>query len=292
MLPTPPGPRRDETTTSKAHSLRTETRKPTTLIIKNKRGVIVHKKAPLPFIGQKRNFINHFISVINQVVTTDGDSWTIIDAFGGSGLLSHVSKRCKPGATVIYNDFDDYHVRLRHINDTNRLRQKLAVALANSPRQKQLSVTVRASVLDCIAGFDGYLDWAAIGSWLRTDYALADGYLNGLTRVKRDFALLLSEHQHNPKALFILDPPYVCTTQGMYANKDYFGMVEFLRLMRLVRPPFIFFSSTRSEFVDYLNFVVENNLEGSDRLAGYQRISIDAKVNKTAKYEDNLIYKF
>ncbi|PID65964.1 MAG: hypothetical protein CR977_00145 [Gammaproteobacteria bacterium] len=275
----------------------------------------MHKKAPLPFIGQKRNFINHFISVVNQVITTDGDGWTIIDAFGGSGLLSHVSKRCKPGATVIYNDFDDYHVRLRHINDTNRLRQKLAVALANSPRQKQLSVTVRASVLDCIAGFDGYLDWAAIGSWLlfsgkyatslpelraktlyntirRTDYALADGYLNGLTRVKRDFALLLSEHQHNPKALFILDPPYVCTTQGMYANKDYFGMVEFLRLMRLVRPPFIFFSSTRSELVDYLDFVVENNLEGSDRLAGYQRISIDAKVNKTAKYEDNLIYKF
>lgn len=38
---------------------------------------------------------------------------------------------------------------------------------------------------------------------------------------------------------------------------NYFGMVEFLRLMAMVRPPFVFFSGTRSELPAYLDLVAE-----------------------------------
>ncbi len=68
----------------------------------------MYTQAPLPFIGQKRNFIKQFISILNDNIKTDGEGWTIVDVFGGSGLLAHVSKNIKPEARVIYNDYDRY----------------------------------------------------------------------------------------------------------------------------------------------------------------------------------------
>lgn len=85
----------------------------------------IFKQAPLPFIGQKRMFLKHFERLLERI-PCDGEGWTIVDAFGGSGLLSHVAKRLKPKATVIYNDFDGYAERLAHIDDINRLRQAIS----------------------------------------------------------------------------------------------------------------------------------------------------------------------
>nr|WP_198923824.1 hypothetical protein [Rappaport israeli] len=126
----------------------------------------------------------------------------------------------------------------------------------------------------------------------RNDYPPADGYLDGLEIVNESYETLLPQYSDRDKTLFVLDPPYVCTKQGAYRKAGYFGMVEFLALMRMVRPPFIFFSSTRSELPAYLEFIVQNKLEGWDRLIGYKTLSIQAHINGNAIYEDNLIYKF
>ena len=83
-----------------------------------------HKTAPLPFTGQKRMFLRHFEKILKDNVPNDGEGFTVLDVFGGSGLLAHNAKRILPKATVIYNDFDGYAERLTHINDTNRLRQE------------------------------------------------------------------------------------------------------------------------------------------------------------------------
>ena len=56
--------------------------------------------APLPFVGQKRMFAKEFIKVLDQFP----DDTVFVDLFGGSGLLSHIAKRMKPAATVVYND--------------------------------------------------------------------------------------------------------------------------------------------------------------------------------------------
>ena len=53
----------------------------------------MYAKAPLPFTGQKRNFLKLFKQVLNDHIPGDGDGWTIVDAFGGSGLLSHTAKQ-------------------------------------------------------------------------------------------------------------------------------------------------------------------------------------------------------
>ena len=60
-----------------------------------------YKKAPLPFIGQKRNFLKHFIPLLQQNIPDDGAGWTIVDVFGGSGLLAHTTKRTLPKARTM-----------------------------------------------------------------------------------------------------------------------------------------------------------------------------------------------
>ena len=274
----------------------------------------MHTKAPLPFIGQKRAFLTQFATVLHQIIPDDGDGWTILDVFGGSGLLSHAAKHHKPAARVIYNDHDGYTNRLRKIADINRLRHTLDDILRHHPRGIHLKTDKRAEVVAAIRAFDGYIDLNCLISWLlfsgnqassveelcgktmyhnlrRSDFPDADGYLDGLEITRESYAELLPKHTDNPRCLLILDPPYICTMQGAYKQQDYFGMVQFLRLMRHVRPPFIFFSSTRSELPDYLQLVIGDRLPGWERLIGYHTINVKTTLNPTAQYEDNLIYK-
>lgn len=276
---------------------------------------MTYKQAPLPFVGQKRNFLTHFKTLLNQHLNDDGEGWVIVDAFGGSGLLAHTAKQLKPKARVIYNDYEGYSEKLKHIEDINTLRAKLASILTNEPRQRRLSQTARVACESIIRSFGGYIDLNSLSTWLlfsgrqvaslkelfeqnwyntirKSDYPNAVGYLDGLEITHQSYDTLLPQFIDNPKALFVLDPPYVNTNQTAYRQNNYFGMVEFLRLMNMVRPPFIFFSSTRSEILDYLNLVINEQLDGFQRFEGYQYISQTTSINYDARYEDNIIYRF
>lgn len=274
-------------------------------------------QSPLPFTGQKRNFLKHFKYILETEIQNQGDGWTIVDAFGGSGLLSHTAKQTLTKARVIYNDFDGYTERLAHIDDTNRLRRLIFAVLehGNIAKNVRLPENMKAEIAAIIQIFDGYKDLNCIASWLlfsgkqapdfdflfgeawyrkirESDYPTANGYLNGVEIVRKNAHELIPEFADAPKALLVLDPPYVCTAQGSYRQSDYFGMVQFLQLMSVVRPPFIFFSSTRSELLDYLNFVIDFRQPDFERFLCYEKISIETALNKTARYEDNMVYKF
>ncbi|WP_230660411.1 hypothetical protein [Psychrobacter sp. I-STPA10] len=275
----------------------------------------LYNKAPLPFVGQKRNFLKAFRTVINNHIQNDGAGWTIIDTFGGSGLLANNAKHFKPAANVIYNDFDGYSERLKHISDTNLLRHSLLDALGDSPRGKKLSKHVKSKVQSVIQDFDGYIDLQSISTWVLfsgkqvssvdelfkqtmyntircSDYNLADGYLDGIEIVSLSFEKLLPTYQTSPKTLLILDPPYVSTKQGAYSLDNYFGMVQFLTLMKLVRPPYILFSSTRSEVLAYMDYLKDNDVAAWERLGGFDIVSQISRINQLATYEDNMIYKW
>lgn len=58
--------------------------------------------APLPFQGQKRMFAKEFIKVLKHYQ----DDAVFVDLFGGSGLLSHITKCQKPDATVRKCNYD------------------------------------------------------------------------------------------------------------------------------------------------------------------------------------------
>lgn len=276
-----------------------------------------HKRystSPLPFIGQKRQIIQTFRNTLDHIIPDDGQEWKIVDVFGGSGLLAHNTKYLKPHAKVIYNDFDNFSERLQHIDDTNHLRQIIASILADYPRQKRLPDDIKQKIIDTINRFDGYVDCHSVSTWLlfsgkqiadinelahhefyntvrRSDYLLADGYLDGLEVVSESFETLMPRYYEQEKTLFILDPPYLRTKQEAYGLGEYFGMVQFLKLMKLVRPPYLFFSSTKSEFLAYMDYIKNYDSEAWQRLGEFEKLSFTAHVNKDSKYEDNMIYK-
>lgn len=273
------------------------------------------KQAPLPFIGQKRMFLNHFKQVLNDNILNDGEGWIIIDAFGGSGLLSHVAKHIKPKARVIYNDFDNYAERLAHIDDINRLRQLIYPLLKDVPKQKRISAALKQHIIDIINAFEGYIDVHILCSWLcfsgqqvknldelfkedfwncirQSNYPSAEGYLDGVEVVNESFHTLLPKFKDNPKALFILDPPYLCTHQASYKQARYFDLIDFLRLIDLTRPPYLFFSSTKSEFIRFIDYLVEDKVKNWQSFEHAKRIAINTSTSYSGKYEDNLVYKF
>lgn len=273
------------------------------------------KQAPLPFVGQKRMFLAHVEGILNEHIANDGKSWTIIDVFGGSGLLAHTAKRLKPQARVIYNDFDGYTERLSHINDTNRLRRLLLAIAGNAPRNKRFELDKKVQIVQAIQAFEGYVDFGAVASWLlfsgeqvgsldelagrtlwngirQTDYPDATGYLDGLEVVSESFHTLLPRFKAQDKVLLLLDPPYLCTRQDSYKQATYFDLIDFLRLINLTKPPYLFFSSTKSEFVRFIEFMIETKRDNWQAFEGAKRIAVQAGLNYQVRYEDNLVYKF
>ena len=274
------------------------------------------KQAPLPFIGQKRMFLKHFETVLNENIKGEGEGWTIIDTFGGSGLLSHTAKRLKPKARVIYNDFDGYAERLAHIDDINQLRAELYSVVGNATsKNKRMTKDCKAECIRIIQNFKGYKDLNCLASWLlfsgqqvatlddlfqhnfwhcirQSDYPKADGYLDGVEIVKESFHTLLPKFSDDPKALFVLDPPYLCTKQESYKQAKYFDLIDFLRLVNITRPPYVFFSSTKSEFIRFMNYMLEDKVDNWQAFENAKRITVNAKLNYQVAYEDNLVYKF
>lgn len=273
----------------------------------------IFKQAPLPFIGQKRNFIKAFCEVLNDNIQGLGEDWTIVDVFGGSGLLSHHAKRLKPHAKVIYNDFDNYSQRLKHIDDTNRLRRQLAEVLKGIPIKNKIDPKTHFLVIETIKNFDGFIDIDCLVAWLlfsggqsvnlnqilkRTplynkvktiDYPDTKEYLKGVEVVSKSFDELLPVYVNNEKTLLILDPPYLFSEQRIYRKAKDFGLVSFIKLMELIRPPFIMFSNNRSEILDYFDYQVKRN---DERFLNYKHTTYSITLNRQRNYKDNLIYKF
>lgn len=229
-------------------------------------------KAPLPFLGQKRNHLKGF----KKALTYFKDDATFVDVFGGSGFLSHVIKQEKPNAKVIWNDFDNYQERLDHIDETNILRGKIVEITKNYQKNEKISQEDKEKILQILRDFDGYKDYLTLGSGVfyqgncaknydefaknpffnKTKTAKhydKEGYLKGVIRVQKDGIKLLEEYKDDDGPVLVLDPPYLQTLNAFY--KNFFSMREFLNVFEYLRPPFIFFSSEKSDIVPFLEFV-------------------------------------
>ena len=261
-------------------------------------------------------FLKHAKTVLDEHIDNDGEGWTIVDVFGGSGLLSHTAKQLKPKATVIYNDFDGYAKRLKHIDDINRLRQIIFNYLHGIvPKNGRLTKEIKAEIINKINNFKGYKDLNCLASWLlfsgqqvgsfealfakdfwncvrQSDYPSAEAYLDGIEIVSESFHKLISRYKDQEKVLLLLDPPYLCTRQESYKQATYFDLIDFLRLINITKPPYIFFSSTKSEFIRYLDYMQECKTDNWQAFEGYERIVVKASASKDGIYEDNMIYKF
>ena len=121
---------------------------------------------------------------------------------------------------------------------------------------------------------------------------VAVSYLDGIEIVSESFHKIIPRYQNQEKVLLLLDPPYLCTRQESYKQAIYFDLIDFLRLVNLTKPPYIFFSSTKSEFIRYLDYMQESKTDNWKAFENYERIVVKASTSKGGIYEDNMIYKF
>jgi site-specific DNA-adenine methylase len=237
-----------------------------------------HVQAPLPFQGQKRRHVKEFSRII-EALQPD----IVVDLFGGSGLLSHLAKRASPSSRVIYNDYDNYCKRLKHIPQTNELLRYLRELLSDYPIDTRITGTLREKILQKLAAENakGYVDWITISTLLlfSMHYAVnyeeitkdtlynkiklfdydASGYLDGLEIVRTDYRNLVKQYRDIPRTLFLVDPPYLSTDVKTYNSVEYWTINDYLDVLtNLSGLNFIYFTSNKSQIVELCQWIDNN----------------------------------
>ena len=246
-------------------------------------------QAPLPFLGQKRNWIRYLPELLQGNLFDKGFSdyknGIFVDMFGGSGLLSHNIKQIFPNAEVIYNDFDGYSNYLTeesadilksvgklfepyfkkykrsektNANDTKEIRE-IYYFVKNKYKEKlYLTLLHRCLWFGASSGGDIKRIENLTGHYINSKGLLNrnykkefSNYLTGLNVIKGvDFKKLIQQYKDNKNAVFVCDPPYLNTCTGSY--KGDFDKNKFDFLVENIRPPFIAFSSMKNNLRELL----------------------------------------
>ena len=271
----------------------------------------MYLSAPLPFMGQKRMFAREFVKVLGQFP----DSTVFVDLFGGSGLLSHITKCVRPDADVVYNDFDNYRERLANIPATNALLSDLRRIVGEVPRKKRITGDFREMVLARLEREErerGYVDYITLSSSLlfsmnyatdlegmrkedlwntvrQTDYPEANDYLDGLTVTSEDYKEVFRRYKDVPGVTFLVDPPYLSTEVGTY--KMYWCLADYLDVLNVLKGhPFVYFTSNKSSILELCDWMDRNPSIGNP-FKNCRKVEFNATVNYNSRYTDIMLYR-
>lgn len=274
-----------------------------------------YTKPPLPFIGNKSKWVGMFAETVSALPP----STVFVDCFGGSGLLSRTAADACPGSRVIYNDFDGYADRVAQIPVTNAVLAELRGLLSAYPREAKIPAGVKAEGLRVIQSYRdlfGGIDEATVTAnvafssrsieggtaekmtWYNrlrlSDIPEAPDYLDGLEVVRADFRELFARFGDDPRAVFILDPPYLSTRCDAYSA--YGGLVDTLDLLKcIVGKRYVFFTSDSSELDKPVRWLAENVSPDYDVLIGSTKQSRKSVVATTkvgkAEWVDSIYIK-
>jgi len=268
-------------------------------------------QAPLPFQGQKRRFLNEFKEALKGFKCAP----MFVDLFGGSGLLAHTVKQMYPDADVVYNDFDDYHLRIANIERTNALLAQFRIILQDAPVDKVISKEGKERILKAIKQeekLSGYVDYVTISSSLLfsmkyvmnyddmakqtmynvvriNPYEPANDYLLGVEVVKMDYRQLFDRWKHIPGVVFLVDPPYLSTDCTTYSN--YWKLANYLDVLQVLKgTSYFYFTSNKSNIIELTDWI-EKNLGGENPFSGATKKEVNARMNHNAGYVDIMLYK-
>lgn len=272
----------------------------------------LYLSAPLPFVGQKRMFAKEFIKILEQFP----DGTTFVDLFGGSGLLSHITKHFKPHSRVVYNDFDNYRKRLAHIPQTNHLLTELRQTVGDSvPRHRPIKGELRERIFGRILQEErevGFVDFITFSSSLmfsmkyrlsvpemrkqvlynnirKADYPTCEDYLQGLDIMSCDYKELFNQYKDTPNVVFLVDPPYLSTDVGTY--NMYWRMSDYLDVLNVLNGhSYVYFTSDKSAIVELCEWMGRNRNLGNP-FEGAQRHEFNAHMNYNASYTDMMLFK-
>ena len=271
----------------------------------------VYKTSPLPFRGQKRYYIKRFSSVLEQCE----DIATVVDLFGGSGLLSRVAKDVLPKARVIYNDFDHFDQRIEMIDRTNALCAEIAPLVKGVEDNKRIPDDIKQQCLKLMRKYEqtGAVDYITLsasllfsGNWatsyeqfakqtfynrtVNTHYDAA-GYFDWLEIRHQDYRELFAEFKDQENVLFILDPPYLQTEVTAYKSDTYWQLKDYLDVLNMLKgTKYVFFTSGKSQIIDLCKWI-NTNFPNAELLKGAEFWEQNSRVNDFNSYKDIMIAK-
>lgn len=255
-----------------------------------------------------------FASEFKKILKDYPDNAVYVDLFGGSGLLSHITKCEKPNATVVYNDFDNYRQRLANVPRTNALLADLRRLTVGCTRYKLIPKDIREAILERLKQEEttGFVDYITLSSSLlfsmkyctsleklqkesfynnikKTDYPLCDNYLQGLKITSCDYKELFERYKNVPGVVFLVDPPYLSTEVGTYQMR--WNLSDYLDVLTvLVNTTFIYFTSNKSSIVELCDWMGRHPDIGNP-FKDARRIEFNTHVNYGASYTDIMLYK-
>lgn len=241
------------------------------------------------------------------------DDAVYIDLFGGSGLLAHVTKRAKPAARVVYNDFDNYRQRLENIGRTNALLAELREMVKDYPRGKLLPKELHGRIIRRLEAEEaaGFVDYITLSSSLLfsmkyvvsldalrkesfynnvklSDYA-SGGYLDGLEVVSVDYQELVAQFRGVPNVVYLVDPPYLSTEVGTYRMR--WRLSDYLDVLTILKGKFyVYFTSNKSDIFELCQWIGRNHWIGNP-FDGATRTEMHRTMNYNAAYTDIMLYK-
>ncbi|AKK73773.1 hypothetical protein OK18_15215 [Chryseobacterium gallinarum] len=269
-----------------------------------------YNKAPLPFQGQKRNFLNKFKEALNEFP----EDAIYIDLFGGSGLLSHTVKTFYPNSHVIYNDFDKYSERLKNIDKTNNLIKDIRTILSDVPYNSKVNDVKRIEIIERIKTESCFVDYITLSSNIlfsgrvadnlkelekqsfynrivNTDYN-SENYLNGVEIVTKDYRELFKKYKEYNNIIFLLDPPYLSTDVTRYKNMGYWKLTNYLDVLKTIEDrSFFYFTSSKSQIIELLDWLHVNQYKESPFNVATTK-TVYASTGDGNGYEDIMIYKY
>lgn len=270
----------------------------------------LYLSAPLPFVGQKRMFAKQFIEVIKQYPADT----VFVDLFGGSGLLSHITKHFHPESRVIYNDFDNYRLRINNIPRTNSLLESIRSIASQFDRHKPITGGAREQIFSLLEQEEketGFLDFITLSSSLmfsmkykmsiegmrgetlynnvrKNGYEPCRDYLAGLEIVSCDYRELFEQYKDTPGVVFLVDPPYLSTDVGTY--RMYWRLADYLDVLSVLPGHnFIYFTSEKSCIIELCEWMGRHPSLG-DPFARCQRREFNATMNYNASYKDIMLF--
>ena len=243
-----------------------------------------------------------------------GQIFTVVDLFGGSGLLSRVAKDMLPDARVVYNDFDNFCFRLEHIAETNELLEMIRPKVASVPTDKKIPDETRRELLELFADreINGYfVDYLTLsgsllfsGTWVKTHSEMsrqtfynrlvatnykADNYLDGLEITFKDYRELFAEHCSDRNTLFLIDPPYLQTDVKAYKSETYWQLKDYLDVLALLKgTKYVFFTSGKSQIIELCSWI-NSRFPDAKLLAGAEITERNSRVNDFCNYKDIMI---
>ena len=116
----------------------------------------------------------------------------------------------------------------------------------------------------------------------------ADGYLDGLTVVCKDYKQLFNEYRDTHGVLFLVDPPYLSTEVGTYTMSWKLG--DYLDVLTILQGhDFIYFTSNKSQIIELCEWIGRCRINRNP-FEHAQRVEVNTTLNYTSKYTDIMLY--